>query len=166
MQPRQLAPIVVCALAVSALALTRSTDSVLAPRLFYVTPGLFAGNQVLTACASGYHLASIWEIRDPSNFAYDTRRGLRNASYQAGPPAFLEAWLDDGQEPNVNHDCTGWTDSSGSFGRTAYLGIHYAGPVFYELAQTDCGEEHHVWCASDAYLPTSTPYVPSSMKER
>ena len=34
---------------------------------FYLTRTTHVGNQVLTACAAGYHMASLWEILDPSN---------------------------------------------------------------------------------------------------
>jgi hypothetical protein len=122
------------------------------PRSFYVTPGLFTANQVLTACAAGYHLASYWEIHEPSNFAYDTSLGLQRASYQSGPPVVagicggydpIEAWLDNGTAPGWQN-CNGWTDSAGSIGLTAYL----CGEGYHQL-QADCGEQHHVWCVSD-----------------
>jgi hypothetical protein len=146
----------VCALAVSSLALTPGTVTGPGPRTFYVTPGLFTGNEALKACGAGYHLASYFEIREPSNFAYDIRRGLRHARYQAGPPVSnggggydpLQAWLDDGQAPNADSNCTGWTDSTGSRGQTMYLYLRT-----YAFVQADCGEEHHVWCVSDAYAP-------------
>ena len=35
------------------------------PRSFYLTMTGHDGNDVLTACAAGYHMASMWEIVDP-----------------------------------------------------------------------------------------------------
>jgi hypothetical protein len=141
--------------------------------MFYVTSGLFAGNQALTACAAGYHLASYWEIHEPSNFAYDRGRGLRNANYQFGPPVAegsgtydpLQAWLDNGRTPASNSNCSGWIDSSGSQGLTAYLAsreTNYNTP-YYLFGNTDCGEQHHVWCASDPARPF---YLSNSTEER
>ena len=39
---------------------------------FYLTKTSHNGSQVLTACAEGYHMASLWEIFDTSNLRYDT----------------------------------------------------------------------------------------------
>ena len=41
-------------------------------RKYYLTLPQFEGDQVLTACARGYHMASLFEILDTSNLRYDT----------------------------------------------------------------------------------------------
>ena len=46
------------------------------PRKFYLTQALHNGAQALSACAQGYHMASLWEIHDTSNLRYDTDLGL------------------------------------------------------------------------------------------
>ena len=45
-------------------------------RGYQVTTGTFDGSQALTACASGYHMASIYEIYDTSRLRYDTSLGV------------------------------------------------------------------------------------------
>jgi hypothetical protein len=45
-------------------------------RKFYVTPTLHDGAHALSACATGYHMASLWEIHDTSNLTYDTDLGV------------------------------------------------------------------------------------------
>jgi hypothetical protein len=45
------------------------------PRKFYVTKTTHSGAQALSACAEGYHMASLREIFDTSNLRYDTELG-------------------------------------------------------------------------------------------
>ena len=42
------------------------------PRKFYLTQTTHNGAQALSACAPGYHMASLWEINEPRT--YDTTR--------------------------------------------------------------------------------------------
>ncbi len=45
-------------------------------RKFYLTrENTFDGSEAPSACAAGYHMASLWEIFDPSNLVYDTALG-------------------------------------------------------------------------------------------
>jgi hypothetical protein len=55
-------------------------------RQFYLTTGTSNGAQALTACAEGYHFASVWEIADPSSLKYNTSLGRLSADSGAGPP--------------------------------------------------------------------------------
>src|SRR5262249_31498993 len=123
------AAVIVCGLAVS-LLVSRSTPEVsaqgprltrfLPPRRFYLTTGQFNGSNVLTGCATGYHLATYWEINDPSSFVYDTARGQRSAPYQFGPPVSnigngLKGWMEPGLPPDSLNNCGGWTiDTAGA----------------------------------------------------
>ena len=46
-------------------------------RHFYLTKGgTFDGAHALTACATGYHTASLWEIHEPSNLTYNKILGF------------------------------------------------------------------------------------------
>src|SRR5436309_14626346 len=54
-------------------------------RRFYLTKESFQGNQAITACASGYHMASRFEILDVSVLQYDTGKGLTTDDSGAGP---------------------------------------------------------------------------------
>ncbi len=70
------------------------------PRRFYVTSALFATNQVLTACVTGFHMASFWEILDVSNLVYDFARPeakTKNDSGQ-GPPTFWNGFVRTGYD--------------------------------------------------------------------
>ncbi len=56
------------------------------PRKFYLTKTYHNGAQALSACATGYHMASMWEIHQPSNLRYDTDLGFIVADSGFGPP--------------------------------------------------------------------------------
>jgi hypothetical protein len=53
-----------------------SADEKKVTRVYYLTNTTHLPDSALTACAPGFHMASIWEILDPSNLNYDTARGF------------------------------------------------------------------------------------------
>src|SRR5437763_13875468 len=57
------------------------------PRRFYLTKATFQGNQVLDACARGFHMAPRFEILDVSTLRYDARIGLTSDDSGSGPPS-------------------------------------------------------------------------------
>ena len=56
------------------------------PRQFCLTKTGFNGSQALTACAAGYHMASLWEIFDTTVLRYNTALGLTKPDSGSGPP--------------------------------------------------------------------------------
>ena len=56
-------------------------------RGYYLTKNTFTGSKVLSACASGYHFASIWEIENTSDLHYNSTLGLTNANSGLGAPS-------------------------------------------------------------------------------
>ena len=56
-------------------------------RGYYLTKSTITGSKVLTACASGYHFASIWEILNSSDLHYNTTLGRTNVNSGNGAPA-------------------------------------------------------------------------------
>ncbi len=88
-------------------------------RRFYLTTDTYDGSQPLTACASGFHMASIWEILDVSNLVYDTSVGHNNDDSGSGPPTSLPGWArtgdfaGDASEPNGPENCSAWTSTVG-----------------------------------------------------
>jgi len=72
-------------------------------RRFYVSPDkAFDGDDVLTACAAGYHAASLWEIWDPTNLVYDTTLGYPDSDSTDGLPTSIIGWVRTGY-----HDADG-----------------------------------------------------------
>ena len=80
---------------------------------YYLTQTTHMGNQALTACASGYHMASLWEIFDTSNVRYNTVVGLTQVPIQASarlltPAGFAqELWLSAPSRPGLGN-CFAW----------------------------------------------------------
>ncbi|MCI0417022.1 hypothetical protein L0222_29995 [bacterium] len=80
-------------LAMNVLATKPSEAGSSSGRKFYLTKDTFTGAQALTACASGYHMASLWEIFDPSNLRYNKILGLTNVDSGSGPPSAEVGWI-------------------------------------------------------------------------
>jgi hypothetical protein len=66
-----------------------TSSAVLLQREYYLTTAPVVANQALSACAAGFHMASLWEIQDPSNLDYNIVLGYAlNADQGHGPPTF------------------------------------------------------------------------------
>jgi len=86
-------------------------------RKFYLTKGAFSGGQALTACATGYHMASIWEIKETTMLRYVQSLGRTNGdSSIGGPPSSYNADLTLGwiRVGSTAQNCKQWTSSSPS----------------------------------------------------
>jgi hypothetical protein len=111
-------------------------------RRFYLTPYWRYGNTALTACASGYHMASMWEILDSSNLEYNTDLGNYGGDSGQGPPAGgLKGWVRTGY--SGRHDplagqanCDAWTSNSSA---------HYGTVVRLPDTWVNSGVDVHVW---------------------
>ena len=142
----------------------------LQPRKFYLTPtNTYNGSQALTACASGYHMASLWEIFDTSNLKYDTALGSVNNDSGSGPPTvFIVAghissvgWIRTGGGDHGGGDpgqanCFGWTLDTEAAGGTVvgltelWSSTSTVTPVSPWRAFTlSCHDPQQVWCMQD-----------------
>jgi hypothetical protein len=69
-------------------------------RQYYLTAAgtYYDGSQATTACAEGYHMASMWELLDVSNLIYNTTLGFQHSSGDQGdgPPAHADGWVRSG----------------------------------------------------------------------
>ena len=96
------------------------------PRAFYLTQDHFTGAEALSACAEGYHMASLWEIFDTSNVRYKTDLGFTQGDSGSGPPTFVFGWIRTGYTASVNPlpgqaNCNGWTSDDGADAGTLVL---------------------------------------------
>jgi hypothetical protein len=134
---------------------------------YYLTSATVQGSGALAGCAAGYHMASLWEIADPSTLRYasDEPGALTCADGGAGPPAFTWGWIrtgmdtEPGPEPG-NRQCQLWTSNSDADAGTAVslpdnwvnptLGLYtlVSGTPWISMA-TGCDETRHVWCVED-----------------
>ena len=85
-------------------------------RNFYLTKGAFTGSRALKACATGYHMASIWEIQQTAFLRYNTTLGRTDGdSIYGGPPSYGSGnltgvgWIRLGASFS---NCNLWTSSS------------------------------------------------------
>jgi hypothetical protein len=130
-------------------------------RLYYLTVlNTYHGNDAPTACAAGYHMASLWEIVDPSSltYAWDHPSAYTLADSGRGAPT-AGGWIRTGTPssgtgtPGIGN-CLAWTtDSNASYGTAAYLpnnwGIAVQITAPYYPDTTFCSIPSRVWCVSD-----------------
>lgn len=134
-------------------------------RGFYLTSTDHTGSQASTACAAGFHMASLWEIFDPSNLRYETALGLTLGDTGSGPPSGHGGWIRTGFEklsqptfPDAGTvSCNGWTSSDVmEHGSVVRLPNHWdllagtAIPVSPWGPQSiPCNQGVPVWCVED-----------------
>jgi hypothetical protein len=128
---------------------------------FYLTPSIHNGASATSACASGYHMASIWEILDPSEMKYNPDLGFATDDSGYGPPTLASsAWVRTGFESNsslIAHpgqpNCNAWTSASGeSDGTYVYLRQNWSTNPHWFVWVTStgrCTNTLRVWCVSD-----------------
>lgn len=134
-----------------------------AGRHFYLTKGYFYPDQALTACSTGYHMASLWEILDVSNLTYDYGHPAAYVRDDSGfgPPSGWYGWVRTGYASSSSSTTgTGNCDSWTSRLNTAY-GVSVRLSHTWETAPGDistwdatsftCNLIGPVWCIGDFY---------------
>lgn len=133
-------------------------------RAYYLTATGAQGNQALGACAPGFHMASIWEIRETTALRYATEVGDAeiNGDSGQGPPGSEAGWVRTGYDfANVGTtagtaNCSLWTSNSGSHhGTIVALPTNWAASPFGLLGPwiptaLQCNVFSPVWCVEDA----------------
>ena len=139
-------------------------------RWYYLTQGTYNGANANTACAVGYHMASLWEILDPSNLEYNTALGYTTDDSGQGPPTTRNGWVRTGYEKRLSGagqgNCDAWTNNSSGFGTVAWLNCEWGdtAPSLYvwnaAIGMCDFELGYHVWCVKNnahfIYLPLIT----------
>ena len=128
---------------------------------YYLTQTQHNGGHALSACAAGYHMASLWEIHDPSNLRYDTQLGLTQDDSGFGPPTGFGAvgWVRTGFAANSSAtagqtNCNAWTSTSLAVGGTLVLLVSdwesTADNVSpWNATVSSCSSPRSVWCMQD-----------------
>jgi hypothetical protein len=131
-------------------------------RGFYLSKNVVDGASATTACVSGYHMASIWEIHEPSNLRYDTTLGQTTDDSGSGAP-FGSGWVRTGflsnggsAQPAGFVNCNAWTSNASSdngsqiglFVNWDELTTMVAIAPWVGSAQS-CNQTAPVWCVQD-----------------
>ena len=130
-------------------------------RTFYLTQeNTFDASEAPSACAPGYHMASLWEIFDPSSLVYDTELGHMSGD-GSGPPEFHIGWIRTGGGSGVGQNdtpgernCAAYTTSDPETrGTVAALRTNWtsgAGVISPWTASTRaCDQPVFVWCVQN-----------------
>ena len=128
-------------------------------REYYLTNSSYAGAAALTACAPGFHMASLWEILDLSNLAYNSEYGDTKPDSGNGPPTFQDGWVRTGFAANTTDsqgrgNCDAWTSSAlDDFGTLVWLpDVWDAGTAeihTWIAGWASCASIQQVWCVED-----------------
>jgi hypothetical protein len=130
------------------------------PRKFYLTKITHTGDQALSACAAGYHMASLFEIHDPTNLRYNTELGITSEDSGFGPPKNF-GWIRTGYDASTVNlpgvaNCNKWmsasaTDSGSVVAQTTFWSEPSAvSPVAPWIpGVVTCSSQVPVWCVQD-----------------
>jgi hypothetical protein len=130
-------------------------------RGYYLTSSNFYATQALTACAKGYHTASMWELLDVSNlnYHYNHPYAMTRGDSGYGPPAERAGWVRTGTDGGWTGaagqtNCLNWTDTGASnHGTAVYLWSDWnstpgrLGP--WSAMTVTCDWPIPVWCVSN-----------------
>ncbi len=128
-------------------------------RLFYLTTTVVAGNVPTTACAAGYHMASMWEIFDVSTLEYNTSLGYTATDSGSGPPASIAGWIRTGVPSFTNTvpgnaNCSSWTSNNAAHNGTRInlqpqwaTASEFTAP--WDATVQACGTTSRVWCVEN-----------------
>jgi hypothetical protein len=127
-------------------------------RKFYLGGGGL-GDAASTSCAAGYHMASLWEIANPSNLKYNTTLGVTQSDSGQGPQTVEKGWVRTGYIANGSTtvgraNCLAWT--SGSIvhnGTVAQLPDAWTSGAqdigVWQLSVVNCHDGALAWCIED-----------------
>ncbi len=128
-------------------------------RRYYLTAtNTHTGSQALTACAVGYHMASLWEIHDITGLRYETSLGFTELDSGSGPPTSQQGWVRTGGTPrNLSgiqgeNNCLAW-ESNEQAGTVVSLTMSWNAPTVIGTPWTTteilCSDDTRVWCVED-----------------
>jgi len=143
------------------------------PAKYYLTSSAVAANNALTACATGYHMASMWEIIDVSNLEYNSTLSYTLTDSGSGPPSVYQGWVRTGYNTASSTtpgqgNCLAWTSTvATNYGTTVRLPpdwtVAAAQSAPWEADAEACNVSTRVWCVGDDVIGGET-YLPNVVK--
>ncbi len=145
-------------------------------RGYYLTQSTYNGAEAAGTdgngagvCATGYHMASLWEIMNPANLKYNIALGRTRDDSGQGPPAAFGGWVHTGYSSSASStpgwgNCSAWTSSDVSHrGTVVYLPVNWTAAqdiYIWEVDVSMCSLNRSVWCvADDVSIPVYLPIV-------
>lgn len=122
---------------------------------YYLTEEFHTADQAPAACVSGFHMASVWEIREPSNFQYDERRGFNFPDSGSGLPSGAFGWIrtgygSDASDSPGSGNCMAWTSTEISDkGTQLYYSTDWNDRIDWNAVTRSCNGTQLVWCVED-----------------
>jgi hypothetical protein len=141
-------------------------------RQYYLTSSdAYDGSQATSACSAGYHMASLWEILDPSNLRYNTSLGDSRADSGMGPPTVSFGWVRTGHNNDTGTtpgqaNCNTWSVTNAiSNGTTVRLAADWSAADQQDMFVWDvgihaCSDTAPVWCVADEVDGVGTCSIP------
>jgi len=123
-------------------------------RQYYLTETGADGASATSSCAAGYHMASMWEIVEPSTLKYNTDLGQTLDDSGQGPPV-SPGWVRTGNYMSYGAlpgegNCDVWTvNDSGAMGTVAWLSWGNQLVHVWNASGRECNLTLPVWCVED-----------------
>ena len=127
-------------------------------RKFYLTRTNHTGASADTACAAGFHLASPFDILDPTVLDYDSSLG-DTSDPRGGPPTGSSGWAHSSTQPSTLNlagiaSCDNWSSSSSShYGSVVQLQASWTAPATvispWHGGTWNCASIAPAWCVED-----------------
>jgi len=135
-------------------------------RRYYLTASVHDGSSATGACASGYHMASLWEIFTPSDLEYTAVPKPGTATQGpapdqgSGPPSTENGWVRTGNL-DANGTSAAGTDNCLAYASTSGLGTavglkneawdqgNSTGFNAWTASTPPCSTNRRVWCVED-----------------
>lgn len=133
----------------------------LVARGYYQTSATVPGNQALTACAAGYHMANMAEIQNTSvlRYAKEVPGAASSQDSGNGPPFSVTGWIRTGVSSSTSTqvgagNCALWTsNSAANNGTTVALQPNWllTGTNLspWDGLTATCSTPKRVWCVQD-----------------
>ena len=151
-------------IAVSTLQAAVNDGAPAKAKVYYLTVNSFTGGDAITACDSGFHMASLSEIQDPSSLQYANRS---TAAYDSlvdgqrlGPPSYQMGWVRSGVylPSGFVYDCGDFLNNHDNPSGTI-LGLNdwfEAGTeqtastlIRWQAIHQSCSQPDPVWCVEN-----------------
>jgi hypothetical protein len=137
----------------------QEVEASLGPRQYYLSKTSRNGSAPDGACASGYHMASFWEIVEPASLKYNTTLGLLQSDSGFGPPTGIWGWVQTGnvsfgaESTPGKGNCSTWSSSNSAYcGTTVALPTNWTvstGFYIWDVTTIECNAYRYTWCVEN-----------------